>query len=338
LKHARVTIKDVANHAGVSTATVSYVINQSRYVSPELTEKVLKAVEELCYKPDHVARSLRQQQSRTLGLIVPDSANPFFAEIAKGVEDAGFDAGYSVIICNSNMMLERELAYLNLLQSKRVDAIIFIATTTEIEQIRPIVDRGIPVAIFYRHPGGLNVDSFRVDNLDGGYQATKHLLELGHEKIACIQPASDKTPSGRRVLGYIKALEEHGIAVDERLMPVGNNLVDGGQAAANNLIGSGSEFTAIFACNDAMAIGAIHALCRAGFRVPEDVSIVGFDDIKLASYTVPPLTTIASPKEDAGRMAVEYLLERIRGAHDAGPREVTLEIELVVRESTVPRS
>ena len=162
---ARVTIKDIAKRADVSTATVSYVINDSRYVSPALKTRVLEAIEELGYYPDDNARSLRSKRTSTIGLIVPDNSNPFFAEIAKGVEDAGFEAGYTVILCNSNAMLERELAYLEVLLSKRVDGMILFSTTTKLEQVDAIVRRGIPTANFYREPGGLDFDTFILDNL-----------------------------------------------------------------------------------------------------------------------------------------------------------------------------
>ena len=333
---ARVTIKDIAKRADVSTATVSYVINDSRYVSPALKTRVLEAIEELGYYPDDNARSLRSKRTSTIGLIVPDNSNPFFAEIAKGVEDAGFEAGYTVILCNSNAMLERELAYLEVLLSKRVDGMILFSTTTKLEQVDAIVRRGIPTAIFYREPGGLDVDTFILDNLQAGYQATSHLIELGHTEIACIRPLSLTNPSAQRVDGYKKALEDHGLMWREALMPQGNNLISGGEQAAWKLLESGQRFSAIFACNDAMAIGAMRALREAGFRIPDDISIVGIDDIILAAYSNPPLTTIASPKQEAGRLAVEHLLERINGIHEGGARNFILETRLIIRESTAP--
>lgn len=331
---AKVTIKDIAKHAEVSTATVSYVINESRYVSPERKARVLEAVEELGYYPNDNARSLRSKKTSAIGLIIPDNANPFFAEIAKGVEDAGFAAGYTVILCNSNAMLERELAYLDVLLSKRVDGIILFPTTTELEQVHTIIKRGIPTAVFYRNPGDLDVDMFALDNLQAGYEATKHLLDLGHTQIACIKPLSLTNPSAQRIDGYKKALSEQGLSWHESLMPQGNNQISGGEQAALSLLKSEQSFSAIFACNDAMAIGAMRALRESGLRVPEDVSIIGFDDIILASYVNPPLTTIATPKQDAGRLAVERLLERINGRYEGGPRQFLLDFKLVIRQST----
>jgi LacI family transcriptional regulator len=334
----RVTIKDIARKADVSVATVSYVINKTRWVSPKLTSRVNAAIAELSYSPNAVAQSLRQSRTKTIGLIVPDNSNPFFAEIAKGVEDAGFDAGYSVILCNSNAMIERELAYVELLKSKRVDGIIFIGTTTETKHLRPLIRSGIPAVIFYRQSGNLDVDTFCIDNERAGFLATSHLIELGHREIACIQPASAATASGHRVEGFLRAMQEHGLQCNEQLMPRGDNLLPGGWRAANELIKSQIPFSAVFACNDAMAVGCIRAFCEAGYRVPEDISIVGVDDIQLASFCEPTLTTITQPKDQAGRQAVEMLLDRITGRHSDGPREIELEIKLIVRNSSKPPS
>jgi LacI family transcriptional regulator len=332
----RVTIKDIAYRANVSVATVSYVINKTRWVSPELTGRVNVAITELGYTPNAVARSLRQSKTKTIGLIVPDNSNPFFAEIAKGVEDAGFDVGYSVILCNSNAMIERELTYLELLKSKQVDGIIFIATTTEINHLKPLIKGGIPAVIFYRQSDDLDVDTLCVDNEQAGFIATRHLIEMGYERIACIQPASPATASGLRVVGYKRAMETSSLSWSERLMPRGDNLLGGGWRAANALIESGEPFNAVFASNDAMAVGCIRALREAGLRVPEDVSVAGIDDIQLASFCEPTLTTVHQPKYEAGRLAFERLLERIQGEYAGGPREFKLDLRLIVRNSTRP--
>ena len=330
-----ITIKDIARKAGVSVATVSYVVNQTRYVSPERKARVLQAIAELGYSPNAIARSLRQKNTRMIGLIVPDSSNPFFAEIAKGVEDAGYERGYSVILCNSNASIERELVYLDLLRSKRVDGIIFIATTTRVDQIRPFVAAGIPVAVFYRDNPDLDIDTFRIDNVKAGCMATRHLIDLGHRQIACIQPASAQTPSGQRVDGYKQAMQESGLTWDEALLPRGDNRVSGGKEAAQALVSSGRPFSAIFSSNDAMAIGAMRALREMGYAMPQDVSIVGVDDIILASYTEPPLTSVAQPKYEAGCQAVDFVIQRVEGGYNQGPRNVLLEIELIVRASSI---
>lgn len=333
---AVITIKDIARQAEVSVATVSYVINKSRYVSPELTGRVEAAIEQLGYSPNAVARSLRQNRTKLIGLIVPDNSNPFFAEIAKGVEDAGFEAGYSVILCNSNASIEREMVYLDLLRSNRVEGIIFIATSTRVEQVRPIVRAKIPAVIFYRDVPDLDVDTIRIDNFKAGYMATRHLIDLGHREIACIRPASAETPSAQRVEGFKRAMEESGLTWHPELMPQGDNRVSSGKTAVQELVESKRNFSAIFSANDAMAIGAMRALREIGYQIPRDVSVAGVDDIILASYSEPPLTTVAQPKYEAGCQAVEFLVERIEGDYNQGPRHILLETKLVVRESTIP--
>ncbi len=333
---AAVTIKDIAEHAGVSIATVSYVVNGSRHVSPELTERVLNAVEELGYSPNEIARSLRLKQTNTIGLLIPDNSNPFFSEIAKGVEDAGFESGYNVILCNSNWKIEREVAYLELLRSRRVDGVIYHTTATDIDQIIPLIERGVPVIVLFREVDDLNVDSIRIDNHHAGHIATQHLVDLGHRQIACIKPASDERPSAFRVDGYKDALKESDIEWQESLIIPGDNRIEGGMEAAGLLLESGREFTALFAGNDAMAIGAMRAFREKGILVPSDISIVGVDDIQLASFTEPPLTTVAQPKYDAGRLAVELLLSRMDSDSDQGPKELVLDLELVQRKSCAP--
>jgi DNA-binding LacI/PurR family transcriptional regulator len=195
---------------------------------------------------------------------------------------------------------------------------------------------GIATAIFYRNAGGLDVDTFRIDNRQAGRTATRHLLELGHRQIACIRPISMALPSGQRVNGYEDALREAGLSPDPDCMPLGNNLISGGRAAVCQMLENKSKFTAIFASNDAMAVGALRALRDEGYRIPADISIVGIDDIQLASYVEPPLTTIAQPKQEAGSLAVQYLIERIEGKYSGGPRDILLETELVIRSSTAP--
>lgn len=337
-KSPRVTIQDIARAVGVSNQTVSRVLNHKPDVSVETRERIESMIEELGYRPSDLARGLRNKNTRTIGLVVPDSANPFFAEIAKGVENGGFAAGYSVILCNSAQDKARELEHLELLRAKGIDGIIFIATSTDIGHIGPLVEAGIPVALFYREAPGLSVDTFAIDNRLAGVLATQHLLDLGHRQIACIRPRSDLTPSGQRVIGYCAALNAAGIAPSSRLMPRGDNLIESGARAAIELLDSGEPFSAIFASNDAMAIGALRALRDRGLRVPNDISLVGIDDILLASFVDPPLTTVAQDKQVAGERAVASLIERIEGRYTGGRRETLLDIQLMVRRSTAPNA
>jgi LacI family transcriptional regulator len=327
------TMRHVAECAGVSVTTVSHVINHTRPVSEELREKVLAAMDELGYQPNRLARSLRRGETHTIGMIVPDNVNPFFAEIARGIEDAGSGEGYSVILCNSDGNLEKELFYHNVLTAKQVDGILFVAVGASTEVIRSLQKRRMPLVVIDRDVPDVAVDSVLIDNAEGGRQATRHLLDLGHRRIGCITGPSDLTPSAARVTGYRQALHEAGIAADEALVVRGDFMYESGHRAAHRLLAMDDPPTALFACNDLMAIGAISAAVSAGWQVPADLSVVGFDDVRLASFANPPLTTIAQPKYEIGVLAVTMLLERMQD-YDMPPRRRQLDTHLVVRRST----
>jgi len=328
-------MRDVAERAGVSVTTVSHVINETRPVSDDLRRRVLQAMDELGYQPNALARSLRRKETHTIGMIVPDSANPFFAEVARGIEDASFEQGYSVILCNSDGDLEKELLYTNVLTEKRVDGILFVAAGVSTEHIRALQARQMPLVVVDRDIPDVVVDSVLIHNARGGWLATRHLIELGHRRIGCITGPSDVTPSAERVIGYQQALQEAGIPVDEALIVRGDFQYESGYRAAQQLLALEDPPTAIFACNDLMAVGAISAAVELGFQVPAQLSVVGFDDIRLASFTNPPLTTVAQPKYEMGVVAMTMLLERMR-ERDMSPRRRLLDIRLVVRQSTGP--
>ena len=332
------TIKDVARLAGVSITTVSHVINETRYVSDELRGRVLAAMQELNYRPNVLARSLRRGETRTIGLVVPDNSNPFFAEVARIVEDVGFEKGYSVILCNSDGSLEKEAAYISVLIAKQVDGVIFIAAGSKHEHLHELTAQGIPVVVADRDIPQSLADVVLVDNEKGGYEATRYLLSLGHRRIACIAGPSDLTPSADRVRGYRRAQEEAGISIEEGWIVPGDFRYQGGEAATARLLRLGEPPSAIFACNDVMAIGALRTLQNAGLQVPGDVSIIGFDDIPLASAMSPALTTVAQPTAELSTLAARCLISRIQNDRDDEPRQRSvLETRLVVRDSCALR-
>jgi len=328
------TIREVAERAGVSTTTVSHVINNSRYVSEATRTRVLNAMNALNYRPNVLARSLRSGKTQTLGLILPDSSNPFFAEVGREVEATAFQQGYSVILCNSEGNQDKEDFYVNVLCNKQVDGIIFVATGYPLESLCFLQGRKIPVLVVDRNLPDFNVDAVLTDNLLGGYQATRHLLELGHRRIACISGPLNGTPNAERVVGYRKALSEYGIEADPDLVQVGDYHPESGWRATAQFLSSSFPPTAIFACNDLMAMGAIRALNTAGLLVPHHVAVVGFDNIELSKYCSPPLTTVAQPIEKIGSLAASILIDRIDQRHDE-PQRVLLPTELIVRESSV---
>jgi LacI family transcriptional regulator len=328
-----ITIREVAEKAGVSPTTVSHVVNNTRYVSDDVRARVMDAMRELNYRPNALARSLRRGETHTLGLILPDSANPFFAEIGRAIETAAFERGYSVILCNTENDIEKERMYTEVLENKQVDGMIFVASGDHRETLSQIAQKGLPLVVVDRDMGSLELDTVTTDNHHGGLIATQHLLSLGHRIIACITGPSNITPSAERVTGYRAALQQAGILVDESLVVRGDFHAPSGYEGAMQLFQRSPRPTAIFACNDMMAIGVIRAATQLGLRIPEDVSIASFDNIELASYTTPPLTSVAQPKQEIGQMAITLLLERMQNA-SLPPRRNILPTRLVIREST----
>ena len=326
------TIRDVAQRAGVSITTVSHVVNGTRPVSAIGMARVLEAIDELGYQPNAVARSLRMSETRMFGMIVPDNSNPYFAEVARSIEDAAFELGYSVILCNSDEDAAKEQAYLDLLIEKRVDGIAFVATGRRADGLDQVRLRNMPVVIVDREIEGGTWASVLVHNSRGGREAVTHLLKLGHRRIGCISGPHGLGPSSERVRGYRDALRKAGIPADPRWLVEGDFHAEGGYRTMCELLERDDALTAVFACNDMMAVGALRAIHEQGRRVPQDIALVGFDDIALASYTQPALTTIAQPYRELGRRVAQLLAKGERGERAACER-IRLEPELVVRAS-----
>jgi LacI family transcriptional regulator len=327
------TISDVAQKAGVSPTTVSHVINNTRFVSDEKRERVERAIEEMGYHPNALARSLRSGETHTIGLVLPDSANPFFAEVGRNIEGAAFNVGYSVILCNTENDLKKENKYIDVLAENHVDGMIFVGAGEDRDSYRKLLDLKVHVVAMDRDYPDLKMDVVITDNLQGGRLATQHLIGLGHQRIACITGPSKVNLSAQRVTGYIQSLQEAGLGFDKDLIISGDFHPESGQAAAYQLLSMQDPPTAIFACNDMMAIGVLRACMELGRRIPQDLALVGYDDIELASYTTPSLTTIQQPKKEMGVTALKYLLDRIQ-AEQSAPQKALLPVSLVVRGSS----
>ena len=329
------TIRDVADLAGVSISTVSRVVNQSAPVDPATTARVHEAIASLGYRPNLLARSFRRRVTQTIGLVVPDNSNPFFAELARVIEDEGFAAGYSVILCNSDLSELKQATYVDALIAKRVDGLIIVSSGLVPSEggpdvIRLILDSGVPCVAVDRDLGEMPIDQVLVDNEQGGMLAARHLLELGHRRLAYVGGPSDLTPSAGRIAGFKREVERHG--VDPVVTIASNGRHDGGIQAAGQLLEEHPVVTAAFVFNDLSAIGLIGALHRAGRRTPDDLSVVGFDNIPQAATGIPALTTIAQPIAEMGRTSVRLLLARI-AQPDAPYQRITLPTELIERES-----
>jgi len=333
--HTIATIKDVANMAGVSTTTVSHVINKTRFVSKDLIERVNDAITTLNYQPYGLARSLRRKQSGTIGIVIPDNTNPFFAEVVRGIEDTCFENGYSVFLCNSDGKPAKERNYLQLLIEKGVDGLVLVSTGDDEEAMRLLENREIPKVIVDREISGLHMDSVLVDNQQGGYSAARYLIELGHRTIGCIMGPSNITPSGQRIEGFRKGLKEGGLLLDENMVATGDFKSFGGYEGFKKLLRGELVPTAIFVCNDMMALGALNAARELGIDVPEQLSLIGFDDIALASLINPNLTTIAQPKYELGETGAELLLKRINNKGRSESR-IVKKTHLVIRDTCLP--
>ena len=328
-------IKDVALRAGVSVTTVSHVVNGTRFVSETARQRVEKAVRELGYVPSAVARSLKHNTTRTFGMVIPNNSNPYFAEIIQGAEERCFAAGYNVILCNSNDDPERQAAYLRVLAEKRIDGLIFVVTGSDAVVRATLGGINTPLVLLDREVTGVSGDLVKVNHVLGSQMATRHLLELGHPRVACISGPPGLSPSSQRRAGWKDALEQAGVERKENDLARGDFTARGGYLAMQTLLRRSPRPTAVFACNDLMAFGALAAAREAGIAVPQQLSIVGFDDIDLAAFSAPPLTTVAQPKQQIGTVAADLLLDRVSNARTDN-RQIIFDPELRVRASTAP--
>ena len=329
-------MRDVARQAGFSVATVSHVINKTRFVSEEASQRVLDAMEALDYRSNELARSLRRGQTNTIGLILIDSANPYFAMVGRHVEAVLYEHNYNMILCNTEGDSDREELYLNVLKSKQVDGIIFYGARTDLSALQKYIQADDqPIVVIDQDLSfvGSSAPNLLVDNQQGAYIATQHLYNLGHERIACLAGPENSFAAAERVRGYKKAMNEMGLAItDTLLIPTADFHPPSGYKATLALLDLPQPPTAIFSCNDLMAIGGMSAAHQQGLRIPQDLAFVGYDDIRLSSYTFPQLTTMAQPTRLMAEVAVQMLFERIKNPQ-LPPHTEKLFSHLVVRDS-----
>ena len=326
-------MKDVARVAGVSTSTVSHVINKDRFVSEAITEKVDAAIKSLNYAPSALARSLKLNQTRTIGMLITASTNPFYSELVRGVERSCFERGYSLVLCNTEGDEQRMNRNLETLMQKRVDGLLLLCTEThqpspEIMQRYP----SIPTVMMDWAPFDGDSDLIQDNSLLGGDMATQYLIDKGYQRIACIAGPLDKTPSRLRLEGYQRAMNRAGIAIHDGYIITSDFEFSGGLQAMTSLLALPEPPQAVFVGNDAMAVGVYQALYQAGLDVPQDMAVVGYDDIELARYMTPPLTTVHQPKDELGELAIDVLIHRMAQPEQAQQR-VQLTPELVIRSS-----
>lgn len=336
------SIKDVARLAGVSYTTVSHVINGTRRVSDAARERVLQAVRDSGYVPSQVARSLRAAQTHVLGVLVPDISNPFCAEILLGVEQAAHEAGYAVVLGNTRLSDAEQTQQVDRLLGRRIDGLLAVAGVFDHGRLAQTIGaqlagRALPVLLIDHEAEEVCADVLQADSLQAAHMATQHLTDLGHRRIACISGPLEMPISRERVEGWRLALAQVGVQPAADWLFEGDFGLAQGHRLAQACLAQG-EFTAILACNDVMALGALRAAHQCGCRVPQDVSIIGIDGIELGAYLQPALTTIGEPLREVGRVAVQRLIERIGLPEQAPLRQWRRALQLIERESTGPLS
>jgi DNA-binding LacI/PurR family transcriptional regulator len=329
------SLQEVAKRAKVSIATVSRVLNKSDKVVPETRATVEQALRDLGYRPSRVARRLRMNSGHAhlVGLIIPDIQNPFYAEIARGVEDAAYASEYALILCNSDESLDKERFYLDVMRAESVDGIVLPPFDDTDVAVAEMVETGIPVVCVDRSHAKVKTDLVEVDNYQGALEAVRHLIEKGHKGIALIEGRTQVSTSRERRRGYLDALAAHGITARKELMRAGDFKQESGRVLTNELLDLRKPPTALFVCNNLMTVGALGALHQRGLRVPSDMALVGFDDLPWAEALDPPPTVVRQPAYEVGRQAMELLLKRIMEP-DRPPVTVRLRPELVIRRST----
>jgi LacI family transcriptional regulator len=327
------TIRDVAAAAKVSTATVSRVLNKSGKVNPVLEKRVLLVAEKLHYRVNLTGRNLRTKSTQILALIVPDVENPFFTAVCRGVEDVANRAGYSVMLCNSDEDSVKEADYISMLVSHNVSGVIISPTSSKLTDVSSLVRRGIRVVALDRKLP-LKTDYVRVDNRAAAALATQHLISSGATRVACINGDRSKSTAKERLAGYLDALKEAGLVADPKLQFFVDFKEEGGFEATLEILKMKNRPDAIFVTNNQMMTGVFHALREHNVAMPEQISLVGFDDLPWVDIVTPTVTTVRQPTYEMGMAATYKLLSRFNG-DNSEPQEIVFEPELVMRNSSV---
>jgi DNA-binding LacI/PurR family transcriptional regulator len=330
----KTSLQDVARRAGVSTATVSRVMNNQNYVSSDVKHRVERAVAELHYTPNRVARRLRVREGdrKLLGVLIPDIQNPFYVDVVRGIEEYTLQKDYAIYICNFAQDYNREKAYLKRLKSESVDGLIVAPYHEGDKQVTSLVKDNFPIVCVDRGLSDVDVDLVVIDNEEGTYKAVKHLIELGHHKIGFAGGLYSIPTSRSRKEGYLQALNDFQIPVDESLIRFGDSKHESGKKLAYEFLKMPKPPTALFTGNNVITLGALETIHSLGVRIPEDIAVVGFDDMPWSISLNPPLTAVFQPGYEIGRQAARMLFERIEEPN-LEPRKMILGTKLMVRQS-----
>ncbi|MBL7061076.1 MAG: LacI family DNA-binding transcriptional regulator [Actinobacteria bacterium] len=327
-----ITLKMVAERAEVSVNTASRAINNKPDINIETKKLVLKIAKELGYIRNGAAVALRTKKTGTLGVVIEDNRNPFYAEVLNGMEVAAREKNYHIILTNTQRDYKKEEEAINLLLNKRVDGLLIDPVQDRDDDIKKLIKANIPFVIVGRDFENIELDAVYNDEVKGGFLATEYLIKKGHKRIALIDGFLYKSPAKGRLEGYKKALKKYGISMDDALVSVGDIDVKDGYERTRQILEKDLDFTAIFAYNDMMAFGAMQAIREKGLRIPEDIGLVGYDDIPFCSLMDPALTTIRLKKQELGIESVKLLLSRINDNREK-PKKIMLDVDIIVRKT-----
>ena len=327
------TIRDVAKQAGVAPITASRVLSRTGSFSEKARVRVETAASELGYVPNRIAQGLRSKRTNTIGLVLTDITNPFWTTVARGVEDVTSASGYNVIVCNTDESDIKQKQYIDILLQTQVDGFLLVPANNTIKDITRIQNLNIPLVVLDRSVP-IDVDVVRANSKEGAYLLTKHLLELGHRRIAVLSGPRNISIMVDRIAGYTKAINEFGLSTDESLIFDNNLTLGAGSKMAEQALALNPRPTAIFATNNFIAIGAIRAIQKAGLSIPQDIALVGFDDLPEHMVIEPFLTVASQPAYDMGKQAMERLLTRLASNEDIPFNENVLPTQLIVRQSS----
>ena len=334
-----VTIKDIARKLNLSYSTVSRALNSSSLVNSRTMKLIKDEAKRMGYTPNALARGLVLQKSGIVGMVIPDITNPFFPAIARGAEDEACRRGYNLLVCNSDWNVDMETHHLKLIKEKKVEGLILSSINVQNEYLEKIIEQGYPLVFISRVYPGVDVNFVGVDTEYGGYLAGKYLAELGHREVAFIGGSFNVNSVQGRYKGFRKALSKYGINFNESYAIEGEFNIKSGYEKALNLLKRRGTVTGIFAANDLIAVGVIRAARELGYLIPEEISIIGYDDIFLASLPGIELTTVFQEKRKMGELAAKLLLDEIDGEKDLkkGKKRIILTPRLIVRKTTSPR-
>lgn len=331
------TIIDVAKLARVSKTSVSRYLNEQDrgHMSDETKERIKDAIEELNYAPDNMARSLKGKASKVIGLVMNDLSNPFFLQMIQGIETELRDSGYNILMCDSNLDVRKEVECLKMLEQRRIDGILIVGVNLPVQHLTDLNIR-VPVVLLERDSGNSKFDSVKIDNYSGAYAAVEYLVRKGYKRIAHIKGNQASMMAVRRKDAYEDVLRKYNLELTEGYEADGNYKLEGGYAAMERLVQMQEPPQAVFCANDMSAIGALRYLIENHYRVPEDIALVGYDDITVASLVTPALTTVRQPVMELAKTGTQILLERMsmKEGEEYRPRSVVLKSELLVRDST----